>query len=498
MYELGVIGVLWNLINDCYTDTESAVICNMCQSKFFPVCEGIRQGGVLSGLLYLVFIDELISTLEKSNLNTGILSITSCVPSLADDVACISTSLLQLQRMLDICFDYSRRWRFQFNAGKSSILQFSPNLRDNGVIYPWCIGNERIPIATNYTHLGVDINSNLNSSERIMNCCRKRRNSFFALNGISSKSTNPEVLVKLYKTIILPSVLYGCEIWGRVKASDLALLNKLQHFIVKRILDLPKLTRSDMCQSLVGLFPIAAYIDQRKLMFLQKLCTMKMFYLSKDIFVRRLFSYFIDYNHNHFGFIPDIVDILSKYDLNQYLLDYISDGQFPGKMEWKVIVRNAVSEKQIFDWNIRINNDTDFSRFIQLHDSIKLVDFWRKSKSFPEVKASFLITKLWTVIPNSTADTCTICMRQFSDVYVHACCNCTGTFEYRELWWNIIVENFPVQLFVEFSECDEETLYQFLLGRRPNTLLENDQYVNLYKLCHAHVIQCLTVYNRLR
>lgn len=92
---------------------------------------------------------------------------------------------------------------------------------------------------------------------------------------------NPLVLVRLYNSIVLPSMLYGCELWNNMKATDYAALNRAQHFIVKDIINVKTRTRSDMCQSLVGLRPIVSTIEKRKLYFLHKLCTLSDCYLTK-------------------------------------------------------------------------------------------------------------------------------------------------------------------------------------------------------------------------
>ena len=41
---------------------------------------------------------------------------------------------------------------------------------------------------------------------------------------------------------------------------------------------------------------------------------------------------------------------------------------------------------------------------------------------------------------------CTICDRPFTDVCVHACCSCTLTEHLRDVLWNIIIENFDLNL----------------------------------------------------
>lgn len=274
-HKLGVRGKIWKIINDFHVNTKSAVVVNQTQSSFFPVQEGVRQGGVLSGLLYLVFIDQLLFEIETCNKKTGILNINSCCPCLADDVSCIATTPTGLQRMLDVCTNYAYKWRFNFNANKSHVMQFYINSREANIQHCWYISNELVPTTDTHSHLGIEMNSNLRYSERIENLCRKGKNTFFAARAIYTKDTNPCVSLHIYKTVVLPTVFYGCEVWSNLKNSDISILDKFQHFIVKYILNLKVTTRSDMCQSLLGLHPILTYIDKRKLSFLQKLCNME-------------------------------------------------------------------------------------------------------------------------------------------------------------------------------------------------------------------------------
>lgn len=74
---MGIKGQLWSILHDCNMDTSSAIVVNQTQSSWFPVQQGVRQGGVLSTFFYLVYINDLILALEQSSKNTGILNITS-------------------------------------------------------------------------------------------------------------------------------------------------------------------------------------------------------------------------------------------------------------------------------------------------------------------------------------------------------------------------------------------------------------------------------------
>lgn len=44
-------------------------------------------------------------------------------------------------------------------------------------------------------------------------------------------------------------MIYGCELWCNLSLTDKNKLNAFQHFVCKNSLDLPKLCRSDMCES---------------------------------------------------------------------------------------------------------------------------------------------------------------------------------------------------------------------------------------------------------
>lgn len=64
------------------------------------------------------------------------------------------------------------------------------------------------------------------------------------------------------------------------------------------------------------------------------------------------------------------------------------------------------------------------------------------------------------------------------------------------MWWDIIIENFSLQLNFELSEYDDENenIYKILLGRIPlNLSVEHSEFG---RICHANVVQCLALYGR--
>jgi hypothetical protein len=41
--------------------------------------------------------------------------------------------------------------------------------------------------------------------------------------------------------------------------------------------------------------------------------------------------------------------------------------------------------------------------------------------------------------------------RHFSDIFVHACCSCPSTQALQESWWDMMIEHFNLDLYVEIS-----------------------------------------------
>lgn len=115
------------------------------------ICKVYNKVGVLSTFLYLVFINDLVNSIEQLYTCTKLLNVICNCPSLADDISLIALTPNSLQNMLDVANTYSRRWRFKFNANKSSILQFllkGNQLKEGNI---WTLGDTPVPCSDSCT-----------------------------------------------------------------------------------------------------------------------------------------------------------------------------------------------------------------------------------------------------------------------------------------------------------------------------------------------------------
>ena len=161
--------------------------------------------------------------------------------------------------------------------------------------------------------------------------------------GLRPLGLNPLTSVNLYKKIVVPIVLYGCEIWNNLNKNDIDIINRLQHFIVKKILGLPIRTRSDICESMLGLTRLSAEVEKRKLMFLHKLLSLNSNTICQKLFLRKYILYTSNRNSIRYGYIPDICELLNKYELHPMMNNFLKDvTSLPTKLDWKRTVNNCV------------------------------------------------------------------------------------------------------------------------------------------------------------
>ena len=93
-------------------------------SNQFTLGYGVKQGGVLSPILFTVYIDNLIKILKHNNVGCKVGNKFLGLLSYADDLTIICPKLLGIREMLYICADYAKDYNILFNVSKSKLIYF--------------------------------------------------------------------------------------------------------------------------------------------------------------------------------------------------------------------------------------------------------------------------------------------------------------------------------------------------------------------------------------
>jgi hypothetical protein len=90
-------------------------------SKLFKLARCVKQGGILSGALFNFYIYDLIKECAESGLGAMLIDIVMCILGFCDDSWFWSQVIEDLQKLLDICGNYSNKWGIEFKDNSRSL-----------------------------------------------------------------------------------------------------------------------------------------------------------------------------------------------------------------------------------------------------------------------------------------------------------------------------------------------------------------------------------------
>ena len=95
-------------------------------SDYFYVSNGVGQGEILSPKLHFAYVDDLSDYLVKSQIGCQIGNV--CVKHVmyADDICLMAPSTAALQKLINICYDFSVQNNLTFNSSTSFCMVFKP------------------------------------------------------------------------------------------------------------------------------------------------------------------------------------------------------------------------------------------------------------------------------------------------------------------------------------------------------------------------------------
>jgi hypothetical protein len=466
--KVGIQGEYWNVVRSLYTNMSSCVLHSGHTSRWFPILQGTRQGGVLSPWLFLLFIDDLLKSLCNITFGLSVREVACYAPTQADDITILALSKANLEAMLDCCYTYACDWRFNFNVNKSVVIVFNESASNHKPTRSWCIGGHPIKEVDVVVHLGSTLTKDLRQTVNINNACQKARGSFLGLIncGLHAGGFHPLTSLKIYNSVVLPSALYGSELWCDLTKSSILSLERVQHFCLKVLQGLPKRTRSDIVTGLLGVRSLESSIHQRKLVFLGALCNLKRNCVVKQVFLMRLFSSDFITPLTKQGFIPDIWRLLRMYDLEDILSNYMLTGTFPSTHTWKQLVKSRIREREEHLWHCRLNLDCDLKRFNTLHTALKPNIWWTFSKHFPnQIYACRVVARLCALSPGQRLMTCMVCDVCTPDGACHVLiCRSETSKNIRETFWRLVIDRLGVNTYVYLDALEENDLLACLLG----------------------------------
>lgn len=468
-------GKCWRLIRNWYMDMKEVVYINGFYSRDYTLLQGTRQGGILSPWLFLVYINDLITELEQSGWGVFLYRKFYGSPMFADDLTALSRIKYGLENLLKCLDEYATKWRIVLNIKKTVILVFGEKIKNILPNRDWLLGDVPLKEKKIWKNLGKIWHVDPTSAEPVESALRKGFEIITALARIGCRpgALNPKVSAKLWKSIALPYMLYGCELWY-LNGQQSRDLEKVLNMFCRVAQSLLPGSSGSAARGLLGLHSITTEINKRKLYFLSRIINSDTCLAHRKLFVRRLIRWKWK-STKMSGFIPDIMKVLEDFDLLGYVTDFIKNDCFPSKARWKSIVISAITKKGQLDWVEKIRQKSVSQLYLAAHPSLELskwYDLWNyspsKSKMITDVIR--LICGSLTISNNrlgndgTLSGVCSACDGHFTNPVHHALLYCDRTEEARENWWAWITDNLPITVCYTVNLLDEDRFIQTLLG----------------------------------
>ena len=230
-----------------------------------PLSLGVPQGSPLSPILFLVFIDDLLQTLEPL----------ASVQAFADDIVIWwtlgkgETGDVLGNTLLDIVQHWASSWRVIFNPTKCKVLVIS-RLRNEPVpmLYLDGVALEHV---SSLRYLGVWLDSTLCWREHIARISQKALGRLRAIQRGAGTlwGFHPTIMQRLVRATILPLLFYAAPVWcGAVQfQARLRPLDRVIRLSAIGTLGLLKTTSCEAAEILAGYLPAEFQIRQRTLEF---------------------------------------------------------------------------------------------------------------------------------------------------------------------------------------------------------------------------------------
>jgi Reverse transcriptase (RNA-dependent DNA polymerase) len=375
--EEGVRGKMWRIVKSVYETVESCVKVDQSFTDWFVIETGVRQGCVLSPLLYALFINGLVKELNTLNLGIKIRRGKKlCSLLYADDIVLMAEDRESLQRMLDTVAKYAKRWRFELNPKKSEVVVFG--VRDPPRNVQWKLGENVIKQVNKYKYLGIEITRTLKWHPYLKRILAKaRRNMTQALAmGISGGFMTVRLANIIWMSLVRSIIEYGCEIWGEKEYVE---FEKLQLEMGKRILRCGSRTSDEVVRGELGWERQRARRDEMRLRYWAKIVRMTDDRIAKIIYrtsKNRLERQQAKQQSGEEVIMTKTWCKYTKHLLQQLQLEDVWETEQVGtEAEWNELVRERIHHREQIKWRTHCLMKPKLRTYVTLKKELKTEPF---------------------------------------------------------------------------------------------------------------------------
>ena len=202
------------MLKAMYDESYSCVRAYNQLSEPFAITTGVRQGSILSPLLFIFIVDWIMMTATHDK-NFGIQLEETLITDLdfADDIALLEDNINLAQDFLDSVCHTAAAAGLEANIPKTKVLAYHD---DEVQITCHNTVLQNVPY---FPYLGSNVTVDMDITPEIRSRIAKATGNASRLNKLWEKKDIPtNIKIKIYKACVRSTLLYGCESWALCKS----------------------------------------------------------------------------------------------------------------------------------------------------------------------------------------------------------------------------------------------------------------------------------------
>ena len=242
VFNMGITGKFFNILRHIYTTDKACIKLGHSRSDFFNLDIGVRQGCILSPLLFNLFLSDLAKQFDTADdkVKLGNLGINSLF--WADDLVLFAESKEGLDNLLQILEGYCKENHLMVNTKKTKCMIFN----SSGRLMKRCfyLNGVKLDMVRSYKYLGFVLTPSGEISTGLHDLRDRAFKAYMKMKNDLGSSFNQDILttLKLMDSLIKPILLYASDFWGCLKLPKNNPIENLHMMMCKHILGVQKQT----------------------------------------------------------------------------------------------------------------------------------------------------------------------------------------------------------------------------------------------------------------
>ena len=174
---------------------------------------GLKQGDALSRLLFNFALEYAVGRVQVNQ--DGLkLNGTHQLLAYADDVNILGGSVHTVEKNAEALVAATKKIGLEVNAHKTKYMTLFRD-QNAGQIHSMKMDNSPIERVEEFKYLGTALTNQNSIQEEIKSRLKVGNACYYSVQNLLSSSLLSKTLkINIYRSIILPVVLYGCETWS--------------------------------------------------------------------------------------------------------------------------------------------------------------------------------------------------------------------------------------------------------------------------------------------